>query len=151
MSPEDIPEALKLVNFYCSKFEISQVFKSEEEFSHHFLCPSVPDYVVTYVVEDPTTHNITDMFTFQLRDYNNEKDAIVTAIIVTNSPSRQFVTDLLVCAKLEKVGRVCTTQYGLAKSTFENLFTECVWNKYLHFYNYAYPEIAESECCLFSL
>ena len=149
--PKDIPEALNLVNCYGSKFEISQVFKSEEEFSHHFLCPSVPGYVVTYVVEDPTTHNITDMFAFQLRDDNNEKDAIVTAIVVTKSPPRQFVTDLLVCAKLEKVSRVCTTQYGLAKSTFENLFTESIWNKYFHIYNYAYPEIAESECCLFSL
>ncbi|XP_065907965.1 glycylpeptide N-tetradecanoyltransferase-like isoform X2 [Dysidea avara] len=151
ISPEDIPEALNLVNCYGSKFEISQVFKSEEEFSHYFLCLSVPGCVVTYVVEDPTTHNITDMFTFQLRDDNNEKDAIVTAIVVTKSPPRQFVTDLLVCAKLEKVSKIYTTQYGLAKSTFENLFIEGVWNQYLHFYNYAYPEIAESKCCLFSL
>ena len=111
----------------------------------------MPGYVVTYVVEDPITHNITDMFSFQVRDSSNDKkDAIITSVVVTSSPARQLIADLIACAKLEKVDVIYTTQHGLSRSTFENLFIESDLQKYLHIYNYAYPEIDEEECCFFS-
>ena len=62
MTPEDVPSALSLTNQYTSKFEIGQLFKTEEEFLHFFLCPSIPDYMITYVVEDPINGAITDLF-----------------------------------------------------------------------------------------
>ena len=61
MTSEDIHRALALVNKYSSQFELRQVFTSEE-FSHHFLCPAVPNYMFIYMVENETS-NITDLVT----------------------------------------------------------------------------------------
>ena len=61
MTSEDIHSELALVNKYSSQFESRQVFTSEE-FSHHFLCPAVPNYMFIYMVENETS-NITDLVT----------------------------------------------------------------------------------------
>ena len=42
MTSEDVPSALALINKWSSQFEIRQVFDSEEEFSHKFLCSFLP-------------------------------------------------------------------------------------------------------------
>ena len=52
MTSEDVPSALALINKWSSQFEIRQVFNSEEEIAHYYLCPAVPNYVFTYVVEN---------------------------------------------------------------------------------------------------
>ncbi|XP_065907962.1 uncharacterized protein [Dysidea avara] len=147
---KDVPKALILTNQHASQFEIHHVFQSEEEFSHYFLCPSVPSYVTTYVVEDPTNGNITDLFSFNSYTMDGKAVARVGAIIITNAPERQFVTDLLVCTKKENVDRLHTIQHGLAKSTFECLFKSFHF-LYFHMYNYGYPETDEGRCCLFSI
>ena len=64
MKPSDVPKAFTLTNQYTSQFEIGHVFQSEEEFSHWFLSPLRDDFT-TYVVEEPNTGNITDMFSFR--------------------------------------------------------------------------------------
>ena len=151
ITPKDIYETLNLVNCYASKFEISQIFKSEEEFSHHFLSPLLLDNTITYIVEDPISHSITDMFAFSLQQDSYGKSAVVTAVVVTKSPARQLVTDLLLYARLEKVDRVCTTQHGLTKSTFENLFRDGFWKKYISMYNFGHPEIDEEKCGVLAL
>ena len=66
MMAKDIPSALILINKYVSQFEIGQVFQTEEEFSHFFFCSSTPNFIITYVVEDSITGNITDMFSFRM-------------------------------------------------------------------------------------
>ena len=67
MTWKDIPSALALTNKYTSKFEIGQFFQNEEDFSHWFLPSSKGDaHIVTYVVDDPITGDITDMFSFQI-------------------------------------------------------------------------------------
>ena len=103
ITSQDIPKALKFTNQYAAQFEMHQLLLSEEEFSHHFLCPSMPGYVVTYIVEDPITHAITGLFGFLLYSKAGERAADVIAIIVTKSPARQLITDLLICAKQEKL------------------------------------------------
>ena len=64
MTSEDISKALALTNQYVSKLEIEQVFKTEEEFSDYFL-----GLVSSYVVEDPVTTSITDLFGFRVNFY----------------------------------------------------------------------------------
>ena len=64
MTSKDIPSALALTNKYTSQFEIGQVFQSEEEFSHYFMCPVIENYMHAYVVEDPVTGDITDVAGF---------------------------------------------------------------------------------------
>ena len=66
ITSQDIPKALKFTNQYAARFEMHQLLQSEEEFSHHFLCPPMPGYVVTYVVEGLITHAITNLFGFLL-------------------------------------------------------------------------------------
>ena len=155
MTPEDVPNALTLTNQYASKFEIGQLFQTEKESLHYFLCPSIPDYMVTYVVEDPVNGNITDLFGFRLHtftDMNNTmmKSATVSAIVNTKSPTRQLITDLLLCAKQEEVDLLGTQQYGLASRNFENLLVHDYQYEYWHIYNYSYPEVDEESCCVFS-
>ena len=65
MTSKDIPSALALTNKYTSQFEIRQVFQSEEEFSHYFMCPMIENCMHTYVVEDPVTGDITDVAGFK--------------------------------------------------------------------------------------
>jgi len=148
--PKDVPKAFKFTNKYAAQFEIHQLLQTEEEFSHHFLCPAMPGYIITYIVEDPITHDITDLFAFLLNTQSNETCADVIAILANKSPAKQLVTDLLICAKQERADTVCTAQYGLPRSTFEELFAN-IANKYLHIYNYAYPEVDEERCCLYRI
>jgi len=151
MTPEDVPSALILTNQYTSNFEIGQLFKIEEEFLHYFLCPSIPDYMTTYVVEDPISGNITDLFGFRFTDINGAviKSATVSAIVNTKTPTRQLITDLLLCAKQEQVDILGTQQYGLARNNFENLLVHEYEYEYWHVYNYSYPEVDEESCCVF--
>ena len=153
MVAEDIPSALALTNQYTSQFEIRQIFQSEEEFSHHFFNLSLPDHIITYVVEDPSTGNITDMFSFRMinRTVENVKVAAgVNAIVVTKTPPRQLIADILVCAQKEGAEMVVTCQFGLSKMYFDELFTKSKLSIYIHFLNCNYPEIDEENCCLLS-
>jgi len=154
MTPDDVPSALTFTNQYTSKFTIGQTFKTEEEFFHYFLCPSIPDYMVTYVIEDPISGKLTDLFGFRLHTFTATnrviKSATVSAIVNTKSPTRQLITDLLLCAKQEQVEMLGTQQYGLARSSFENLLVHEYQYEYWHIYNYSYPEMDEEKCCVFS-
>ena len=149
---KDIPSALTLTNKYASQFEIGQVFQTEEEFSHYFFRLSVSNYIITYVVEDSITGNITDMFSFKLINSKDKRTTIasVTAIVVTKTPARQFITDMLVCAQKEGCAAVTTFQYGLSKKYF-NLFRQQLEMFKISFINYNYPEVDEENCCLFEI
>ena len=149
MTPSDVPKALALTNQYTSQFEIGQVFQSEEEFSHWFLSP-LRENVTTYVVEEPNSGNITDMFSIQ---YISNNLAITAALVITKSSPKQLITDLLVLMKQQNVISVSLCQYGLK----EHLFTEFsksskVIGMQFHwlFYNYKYPEVDNDNHCLFS-
>ena len=93
MTSEDVPSALALINKWSSRFEVRQVFTSEEEFVHYYLCPTVPNYVYTYVVENDV-NNITDLVTFRLVNKTYMHYAITT-VASTQSPLKQLIIDAL--------------------------------------------------------
>ena len=148
MTLSDIPKALALTNQYTSQFEIGQIFQSEEEFSHWFS--PLQDFVTTYIVEEPNSGNITDMFSIYYLDNNI---ATVAALVITKSSPKQLITDLLVLIKQQNVIFVSLYQYGLK----EHLFTEFLKSSKLTgvqshwlFYNYKYPEVDNDNHCVFA-
>ena len=158
MVPKDISRVLALINQKMCNFEIGQLFQTEKELSHFCLCPSIPGYIISYVVEDPVNGNITDMFTFRLLTFNDVdyiqkfgKPAEVCAIINTKSPTRQLITDILLCAKQEKVDMLSTRQFGLARCNFKNLLAHHSIHEYWHLFNYSYPEVDDESCCVFNI
>jgi len=154
MTPNDIPRVLALTNQYVSQFEIAQTFQTENELLHYFLLSSIPDYMVTYVIEDPENDDITDLFGFRLHTFNDiyikmVKSATVSAIVNTKTPIRQLITDLLLCAKQEQVDVLDTLQFGLSAESFDNLLVRDCQYKYWYIFNYNYPEVDENNCCVF--
>lgn len=148
MTRKHISEAFALTNQYTSRFTVRQVFKTEKEFSHYFLCPDMPGFVISYVVIDSTDGTITDMFSFRLEDLvlNN---ATVIAIVNTKSPTKQFITDMLVCAQKEKVLQLFTPQYGINSEIFESLSLSLEHQGHVFMYNYRHPEVEDESICLF--
>ena len=149
MKPSDVTKAFTLTNQYSSQFEIGQVFQSEEEFSHWFLNP-LRDDLTTYVVEEPNSGNITDMFSFVAFDFKSIKAANVTALVITKSSPKQLITDLLVCMKQQNVTYVTLFQYGLKKHLFTDLLKVSGQQAHWLFYNYRYPEVDNDNHCLFA-
>ena len=65
MEAKDIPVVLDLLERYLNRFDMAPKF-SEEEVRHWMLHDdkAIEQVVWTYVIEDPTTHKITDFFSF---------------------------------------------------------------------------------------
>ena len=141
MTSEDVPSALTLVNKYSSQFEIGQVFTSEEEFSHHFLCPAVPNFVFTFVVENKT-NNITDLVQYKLIRYvDGTTAAIITTVVSTHCPVKQLITDVMVCARNNSVDVIYLLQFNMQDDILFSLRFKQIQNEVVYFYNYNYPEI----------
>ena len=159
MTLKDVPNALALTNKYTSQFEIGQVFQSEEDFIHWFLPPSKDVNVVTYVVEDSITGNITDMFSFTIPVANKTPPLTgkVVAIVNTKTPSFGLIVDLLLCAKQKGLSEILTYQFGLLGGLFERIFINEMtismpryyWSS-LYLYNYSYPEVDQNNFVLFT-
>ena len=151
ITSKDIPKALALTNQYSLQFEISQIFQGEEEFSHWFLCPSIPDYVTTYVVEDPVTGDITDMFSFKAVSPPSQEllFAQVTAVIVTKSPAKQLITDMLIIAKQQQFDVVGILSDVVKRLQLDDLFLETKVIYYRLLYNYKYGEVDVENFCTF--
>ena len=164
---KDISSALATTNKYTSRFEFGSFFQSEEEFSDWFLPPSIPTKgnvaVVTYVVEDPITNNITDMFSFRYINLEDEEPPAifgrVIAIVNTKTPAKQLIADLVLCVKQEQILFISTYQYGLKREAFEETFLMSsyipsgrlpCYDSPLYFYNYNYPEVNEDNFVVFN-
>jgi len=84
MEHKDVPAVLDLLNRYLKRFDMAQVF-SKEEVQHWLLHDETicPERVIwSYVVEDPSTHKITDFFSFYnlaSTAINNKKHKFVNA------------------------------------------------------------------------
>ena len=72
----------------------------------------------SYVVEDPVTTSITDLFGFRVNFYKLFK---VIGIISAKTPAKQLITGLLLCAKQEQADTVLTVPFGLKRDDFEYL------------------------------
>ncbi|KIR32095.1 glycylpeptide N-tetradecanoyltransferase [Cryptococcus deuterogattii MMRL2647] len=72
MKKEDVPQVGALLRRYLDRFDVAQAFKDDDEVEHWFLSGQgkevggrrVEQVVWAYVVEDPTTHRITDLISF---------------------------------------------------------------------------------------
>lgn len=62
MKAEDVPQVRQLLNTYLKRFDMSPVFETDEDIAHWILHHE--EVVWSYVVEDPETKKITDMFSF---------------------------------------------------------------------------------------
>ena len=144
MTSEDVPSALALINKWSSQFEIRQVFNSEEEFAHKFLCPAVPNYVSTYVVENET-NNITDLVSFRLA--NNYMVFGITTVASTQSPLNQLIIDALVCAKELGAKALAIENEKIKPDVLASLSFHCDDNlsTCVSIYNYKYHEISETK------
>ena len=150
MTSKHISKAFALTNQYTSRFTVRQVFETEKEFSHYFLCPEMPGFVISYVVIDSTDGNVTDMFSLRIEEFGKLiKHATVIAIVNTKSPTKQFITDILVCAKKEKVIKLITPQYGINGKIFESLSLSLELQGHVFMYNYRHPEVEDESICLF--
>ena len=146
MKASDVPEALTLTNQYTSQFEIGQVFQSEEEFSHWFLSPLLHN-VTTYVVEDPNSGSITDMFSFETHMYESLIEVFVRALVITKTSAEQLISDILVCAKQQKVTSIGFVRFGLKEHLFKNFMVSN--EEHILFYNYKHPQVGDDNFCLF--
>ncbi|KAI9258161.1 acyl-CoA N-acyltransferase [Phascolomyces articulosus] len=62
MRDQDVPQVQTLLNAYLSRFDMAPVFETEDDVRHWVLPHK--DVVWGYVVENPETKKITDMFSF---------------------------------------------------------------------------------------
>ena len=141
MTSEDVPSALALINKWSSQFEIRQVFNSEEEFVYEFLCPTAPNKVFTYVVENEA-NNITDLVSFRL----NDMEGGITTVASTQSPLKQLIIDALVCAKelgaiTLKIGNWNIEPDVLSSLSFHHDNSSICFS----IYNYKYHEVSETK------
>lgn len=101
MKANDISKVLALTNQYTEWFNLGQVFQSEEKFSHWFLS-LLKDEVITHVVEESNSGNITDMFSFRISMVSLTSGfkmtvASVIALVITKSPAQILIIDMLIC------------------------------------------------------
>ncbi|EAL17377.1 hypothetical protein CNBN0070 [Cryptococcus deneoformans B-3501A] len=72
MKKEDVPQVGALLRRYLDRFDVAQAFRDDDEVEHWLLSGQgkevggrrVEQVVWAYVVEDPTTHRITDLISF---------------------------------------------------------------------------------------
>jgi len=103
LKKEDHAQACKILNDYLSRFKLYMVF-DEQDFEHWFTIKE--GVMECYVVEDPETHQITDMASFYSLPssiLNNPKYQTLNAayswyIAVTKTPIQQLMKDILVIA-----------------------------------------------------
>ena len=144
MTTEDVPSTLALINKWSSQFEIRQVFNSEEEFVHYYLCPTIPNFVYTYVVENDV-NNITDFVSFRLASKIYMQFAIST-VTSTQSPLKQLIIDALVCAKELGAKELVIENCNIKPDVLSSLSFHCKDDFSICFsiYNYKYYEISEA-------
>lgn len=75
--------------------------------------------------------------------------AYITILISTTTSVKQLLTDVLVCVKQEKVDILRTCQFGLKSDAFEELLMTKQKAGGVYLLNYKYPEVCETQCCLF--
>ena len=139
ITSEDVPSALALINKWSSQFEIRQVFNSEE-FSHIFLCPTLPNTVFTYVVENGT--NITDLVSLRFINVN----VVINAVVSTQTPVKQLLINALVCAKKSGGKILQIFQRDIKPNVLLSLSFRCKPNGInCLIYNYKYHEVTDSQ------
>jgi len=145
MTAAHIRSSLTLVNEYSSQFEVGQIFVSEEEFSHHFLCPAVANLVSTYVVESKGT--VTDLVSFKLFHYDSiliPSHSHITTVVSTRTPVKSLLTNAISHAKISGASTFSILQCNIESEILESLSFKQSAPKKRFFYNYRYHEIPQA-------
>ena len=144
MTQKDIPNALAFVNKNLSQFEIRQVFTSEEEFSHCYLCPAMPNFMYSYIVE--SNDSITDLVSYRVlyRDGRPVR-GVTTTFMYTHTPPNYLMMSTIVSMREKEIESISIRQNNL-KSEFLSsfLFFRESQVKYC-FYNYKYHEVSQDK------
>ena len=107
--------------------------------------------MTTYVVEDPVTGDITDMFSFRAVSATpQELFTQVTAVIVTKSPAKQLITDMLIIVKQQQFDKVAISSDIVKRLQLDNLLLYSKLRCYLILYNYKYGEVDVDNFCVFA-
>ena len=144
LTPELVPSTLALVNKYSSQFEIRQVFTSEEEFSHYFLCPTVPDLVFTYVVQSRAT--VTDLVSSRVYHYTDRPSfAFITTVASTQYSVKELLLSAMICLRDLGVMSLAVAQHNIKSKVLNSLLFEVDSSVQRCFYNYKYHEIPQAQ------
>ena len=146
MTPEDVPSALALVKKYLSKFEVGQVFNTED-FTHCFLRPAASKtFVHTYVVEN-TSGIVTDLVSAVIApSRSGVMIALITIVAAMRSPVKQLIKDIMVCARNNGAISIRVEQLDMRSDILESLsFKQSFKSPTFNFYNYKYPEITSDK------
>ena len=135
MTSEDVPSALALVNKWSSQFEIRQVCNSEE-ISYVFL---LQKHVFTYVVERKS-NEITDLVSYSLF----QTHAHINTVVSTQCPVKQLIINALVYTRENGATRTSIYQHNIESDILTSLSFQPDQNHTIHFCNYRYPEISQT-------
>jgi len=152
MTLGDIPSVQALISYHSSHFNVRQLFTTEEEVAHHFICPAVPNYVCTYVVQKDE-NTITDLVSYHQIIKENKLIAHITTVISTNSPVKLLIRDVLVSARQGGADLATIFQYNLSNLVLETLGfnrDRSAPNPKMYLFNFEHPEISQKDCLYFS-
>lgn len=104
LKEKDVPAVHKLLSNYLKNYDVSPIFSEDE--IHHWLLPR-PNIINSYVVEDPVTHEITDLASFYTlpstilgnTTYNTLKAAYCFYNVAGKTPLVQLMNDALIFAR----------------------------------------------------
>ena len=155
MKLEDVPAVLELTNQYTSRFKIRQEFQNEKEFSHYFLNSTMPRFIFTYIVEDLSTGEITDMVSFRKYRVTDVSIGEMVAIVAGKTQPCQLITDTLVCASKQGLISFQSKQFGLDSLVFSSSHF-CIRNisfsdQTVVLYNYQHPQIDQNDSWIATL
>eukprot|EP00455_Lapot_gusevi_P032501 TRINITY_DN3544_c0_g1_i1.p1 TRINITY_DN3544_c0_g1~~TRINITY_DN3544_c0_g1_i1.p1 ORF type:complete len:467 (-),score=153.07 TRINITY_DN3544_c0_g1_i1:186-1526(-) len=151
LEERDLPAARALLNDYLNRFRLVCIF-SEAEFKHWFT--PRPGVISTYVVEDPQTHEITDMCSFYAlpstvignKKYDHLKAAYSFYNVANRTPWKVLMNDALILAHNEQFDVFNALNVMENETFFKDLkFGIGDGNLQYYLYNWRCPEMQPSD------
>jgi len=151
MEAKDIPRVHQLLHQYLAKFDVAPLYSMEEV--EHLFMPR-KGVMSSYVVEDPTTHEVTALGSFYSlpstilgnKNYKRLNAAYLYYCVNTRGPVGAVVSDLIILAKKLKFDVFNCLELMDNKSFLENLKFG-PGDGVLHYYlfNWAMPQIPSNK------
>jgi len=147
----DVPSATKLLNSYLKKFALKAIFEAAE-FEHWFM--PRPGIVNTYVIENLSTHEVTDLVSFYTlpstiignQTHKTLKAAYSYYNVATTVPLVNLVRDALSFAKKEGFDVFNCLDIMENESFLKELkFGKGDGNLHYYLYNWKCPEMSSTQ------
>eukprot|EP01117_Protostelium_nocturnum_P004656 TRINITY_DN1686_c0_g1_i2.p1 TRINITY_DN1686_c0_g1~~TRINITY_DN1686_c0_g1_i2.p1 ORF type:complete len:330 (+),score=65.70 TRINITY_DN1686_c0_g1_i2:498-1487(+) len=151
LEKKDIPAATALLSNYLKRYDLHATF-DEEEFEHWFLPQG--DIVYTYVVENPQTHQLTDLTSFYTlpstvlnnSNYNSIKAAYSFYSVATSVSLSDLIRDALTFAKKNDFDVYnCLDILENKEFIQSHKFGKGDGNLHYYLYNWKCPEIPQEK------